>query len=898
MEAAMSRIIMASVLVLLLCGSSSASTFSWSLKSNDDVEDLKSGFVGVEDHPDPVFSTPLARNQDVKGRICIGTNGRMSVGSNRDHHYQNLKDRYTNCTFVDGNLEITWMNEDADLNFLQYIREVTGYVLISHVNVRHVVLPSLQIIRGRNLFKLPLHGEFALAVTLGKMETLQMPALRAILNGNVGIFNNLRLCHVRTINWTEILDGRDARATYQYNLTEAERQCECDKSCEAGCWGPGPDNCQKFSKINCSPQCEQGRCFGPEPRQCCNLFCAGGCTGPKQSDCLACRNFYDEGECKEECPPMQRYNPTTYSWEPNPDGKYAYGATCVKKCPKHLFKDNGACVRACPPDKKVEKQECVPCDGPCPRQCKAAKDDDVIHSGNIDQFRGCTVIQGSIRIMDHTFTGFRPLVEDGSGLLGEPYPPMHPDGLDVFASLKKVTGFISIEANHSDFRNLSYFRNLEEIQGVDTNEYSALYIIKTSLEFLGLRSLKTVSGGAVSILENDNLCLVDSIDWSRIKRSQYEPLLKKNAPPEVCRKKGLECDPQCSEEGCWGPGSNQCVSCLNFESDGRCVASCNHAEGLYEATGRVCERCHAECNGMCHGPGPGNCSTCRHVKDGPFCVPACPETKFPDGNGVCLPCHADCAGGCDGPGPHMGPGGCTSCHRGVVEVHDNSAVVYCLPQESPCPASYFSDFVGEREENPSLRNMMGKYVCRRCHERCKSCTGYGFHESVCTECAFVKKGEQCEVECPHGHFTDRSRDECFPCHDECRGCFGPMPSDCSSCQNFKVYLDEEGAVPSGVNGTRKFDCTSSCPDFAPHKIFPKDSGDEPYCARDPANDRSDASMPVILGAVLGSVALGFVGMIALMYKCYHKAKFKADVMKMSCVYGPHLSGPLLRNFGC
>ncbi|CAG0915352.1 unnamed protein product [Notodromas monacha] len=192
----------------------------------------------------------------------------------------------------------------------------------------------------------------------------------AILNGNVGVFNNLSLCHLRTINWTEILDGKDARPLYQYNATMSERRCECDESCDGRCWGPGPDNCQKFSKINCSPQCEQGRCFGPEPRQCCNLFCAGGCTGPKQSECLvssfpffrlfvpepplvACRNFYDDGECKEECPPMQRYNPTTYSWEPNPEGKYAYGATCVKKCPKHLFKDNGACVRSCPANKML-----------------------------------------------------------------------------------------------------------------------------------------------------------------------------------------------------------------------------------------------------------------------------------------------------------------------------------------------------------------------------------------------------------------------------------------------------------------------------------------------------------------------------------------------------------------
>ena len=50
---------------------------------------------------------------------------------------------------------------------------------------------------------------------------------------------------------------------------------------------------------------------------------------------------------------MQRYNPIKYSWETNPYGKYAYGATCVKNCPEHLLKDNGACVRSCPPTKKV-----------------------------------------------------------------------------------------------------------------------------------------------------------------------------------------------------------------------------------------------------------------------------------------------------------------------------------------------------------------------------------------------------------------------------------------------------------------------------------------------------------------------------------------------------------------
>ena len=70
-------------------------------------------------------------------------------------------------------------DEKLDLSFLQHIREVTGYVLISHVDVTRIVLPSLQIIRGRTLFKLNVHDdEFALIVTLSKMHNLELPALR------------------------------------------------------------------------------------------------------------------------------------------------------------------------------------------------------------------------------------------------------------------------------------------------------------------------------------------------------------------------------------------------------------------------------------------------------------------------------------------------------------------------------------------------------------------------------------------------------------------------------------------------------------------------------------------------------------------------------------------------
>lgn len=118
-----------------------------------------------------------------------------------------------------------------------------------------------------------------------------------ILAGNVGMIDNYNLCHMRTIDWNEIITGLGAKWMYMYNFSNSERECPpCDKSCTRGCWGEGPHNCQKFSKMNCSPQCYQGRCFGPKPRDCCHLFCAGGCTGPKQDDCLVsklqfCINF-------------------------------------------------------------------------------------------------------------------------------------------------------------------------------------------------------------------------------------------------------------------------------------------------------------------------------------------------------------------------------------------------------------------------------------------------------------------------------------------------------------------------------------------------------------------------------------------------------------------------------
>ena len=55
-----------------------------------------------------------------------------------------------------------------------------------------------------------------------------------ILKGSVGILNNYNLCHIKTINWDEIItDAPQSRYVYVYNFKEPERECSpCHESCQ------------------------------------------------------------------------------------------------------------------------------------------------------------------------------------------------------------------------------------------------------------------------------------------------------------------------------------------------------------------------------------------------------------------------------------------------------------------------------------------------------------------------------------------------------------------------------------------------------------------------------------------------------------------------------------------
>ena len=152
----------------------------------------------------------------IEEKVCEGTNSNYYLSDNSENHYRLLKNRYTNCTIVNGNLELRWIpderSENFDFSFLQHIREVSGYVLIAHVYVKQIIFPSLQIIKGQTLFKSNLvNDELSLVVMKSKLCNLEIPNLTEISNGSVWIQNNIDLYNIQTFKWDEIIRGKNAK---------------------------------------------------------------------------------------------------------------------------------------------------------------------------------------------------------------------------------------------------------------------------------------------------------------------------------------------------------------------------------------------------------------------------------------------------------------------------------------------------------------------------------------------------------------------------------------------------------------------------------------------------------------------------------------------------------------
>ena len=88
--------------------------------------------------------------------VCRGTSfGLTHSNKPVPDRVADYKAIYSNCTYVDGNLELVFLNDyvQHDLSFLGDIKEITGYVLIVANYADLIPLRSLRIIRGRTLYE-------------------------------------------------------------------------------------------------------------------------------------------------------------------------------------------------------------------------------------------------------------------------------------------------------------------------------------------------------------------------------------------------------------------------------------------------------------------------------------------------------------------------------------------------------------------------------------------------------------------------------------------------------------------------------------------------------------------------------------------------------------------------
>uniref|UniRef100_A0A8C3AXM3 Proprotein convertase subtilisin/kexin type 5a n=1 Tax=Cyclopterus lumpus TaxID=8103 RepID=A0A8C3AXM3_CYCLU len=231
------------------------------------------------------------------------------------------------------------------------------------------------------------------------------------------------------------------------------------------------------------------------------------------------------------------------------------------------------------------------------------------------------------------------------------------------------------------------------------------------------------------------------------------------------------CDPECSDDGCEGPGPQQCVTCLHFvlkfkNSTRMCVSEC---PGGFWGDRRRCKRCYSSCE-SCTGSRSDQCTSCQpghSLTEGTnTCTAACGDHYYLDHDAnMCRKCSENCLK-------------CTS-HSICKECKPDTSL-----QGNRCQRSCTAGFYPDQQEG----------TCKPCHKACATCAGAGV--GACNGCAegFLMEEWRCVSSCSAGLYTTEPSPECDA---SCLTCAGPSRGNCSSCSSGHS-LQEGACVVSTV----------------------------------------------------------------------------------------------------
>uniref|UniRef100_A0A672GR52 receptor protein-tyrosine kinase n=1 Tax=Salarias fasciatus TaxID=181472 RepID=A0A672GR52_SALFA len=235
---------------------------------------------------------------DICPKACDGI-GTASLQAAQTVDSSNI-DKFVNCTKINGNLVVS----------------------VTHYNLCVCLCPHLGYLNIQswpdNMTDLSVFSNLA---TIGGRQqgisSLQFQSLREISAGNVHITENSQLCYYNTVNWTRLFRAANQNFLVRDNRTAKERMV-CDALCsDAGCWGPGPDQCMSCRYFSRGRTCvDTCNLYEGDIREyangsvCveCDAQCERAddesltCHGPGPDHCVKCLHFKDGPNCVEKCP--------------------------------------------------------------------------------------------------------------------------------------------------------------------------------------------------------------------------------------------------------------------------------------------------------------------------------------------------------------------------------------------------------------------------------------------------------------------------------------------------------------------------------------------------------------------------------------------------------------------
>ncbi|KRX56561.1 Insulin-like growth factor 1 receptor, partial [Trichinella sp. T9] len=417
--------------------------------------------------------------------------------------------QWRRCTVIEGDVRLILMTrdnmtqEDFNVAIMPNLREITGSVLVFQVvglESLGALFPNLRIIRGNGLVY-----NYALVLFQNpNLREINLANLTEISKGGVRIVNNGELCYVNTILWSQLCREEDAHIVIEGNRDPMLCSEKCtdttnDPFCAQHTNSEGPskacwngENCQLACPAECTEKNLACNTTMEKPF-CCHRRCVGGCIGPTDRDCYACRDVIYQGQCLDKCP----------------KGLYELGhRRCInqEECiSRHPVKDEvtgdilrykaldaeGSCVLKCPTgyeEDPNDDRKCVLCQGVCLKKCFGG---DVRSLAEAAQFKGCNIVLGPLDIM---------MQRNVAGKLEE-----------YLGDIREITHYLKVSFSPS-FVSLNMLKNLRIIRGQELwNDKYALSVFENEhlsklWNFTAGEEKLHIENGKLQFHNNPNLC--------------------------------------------------------------------------------------------------------------------------------------------------------------------------------------------------------------------------------------------------------------------------------------------------------------------------------------------------------------------------------------------------------